>query len=646
MNRKTLGTIAAAILLVGLMACNSSKYTPPPPQETITATSGSAQSATVSTAFAAPLVATVTTGSTADSGVSVTFTAPGTGASGTFAGGGATATVSTDSNGHATSPVFTANGAAGSYTVTATASGATGTASFSLSNTSVAVTTQSFSFYAAGTDTADDFNFTIAGAVTVDSNGNVTGGEQDFNDGVGLTSPEPAGDSITGGTLVVSASGQGTLTLTTNNVNWPEEIFAVNFVNTDHALITEFDNVGTSTGSLDLQTMVAPTGSFAFTGAGIGLSPNFPTTVVGGVFTFGANTLSGTIDIDSGGTVALGSAFGATVGNPDTFGRGSLTNTTVGITFMYYIVGGEAIRFIDVDTTDTLLGSAFGQGDFAGGYSASSIGQSVISFTGTPIFVAEVLAGQISTTPATGAFNGVVDVDEGGTVASGSPILGTYSMASTGYGSLSITNGGALDAATLGVYAVDPNLNINDPNNPSGGGGALVADLDSAVTGIGVLVPQTDTTATDFTGPYAFDGQFVTINDEADFGGLGTVSGTAFSGTASLNDPFDDFGALALNSGVTFGGTLAPDGANPGRFDLSPLNMTFSGGAPIALTVSVYQASGGQLFWIEEGASSVFSGQLQQQPANPTFPAVKKAGPKVTAAKAAAPKAVSPKANK
>src|SRR6202040_1130817 len=55
---------------------------------TITATAGTPQSATISTAFGTALQATVKDGSNNPlSGATVTFAAPGSGASGTFAGG-------------------------------------------------------------------------------------------------------------------------------------------------------------------------------------------------------------------------------------------------------------------------------------------------------------------------------------------------------------------------------------------------------------------------------------------------------------------------------------------------------------------------------------------------------------------------------
>ena len=99
----------------------------------ITATSGTPQSATINTAFAAPLVATVKdTGGNPVAGVTVTFSAPSTGASGSFAGGVNTAV--TNANGVATSATFTANGTAGSYTVTATVAGVATPAKFVLTN--------------------------------------------------------------------------------------------------------------------------------------------------------------------------------------------------------------------------------------------------------------------------------------------------------------------------------------------------------------------------------------------------------------------------------------------------------------------------------------------------------------------------------
>jgi hypothetical protein len=109
---------------------------------TISATSGTPQTATITTAFAAPLVATVSSASGEPvAGGVVTFTAPASGASGTFTGGVTTVTVTTNSGGVATSSPLTANNLAGSYAVTAAAIGVTGSASFSLTNAKGTTTT-------------------------------------------------------------------------------------------------------------------------------------------------------------------------------------------------------------------------------------------------------------------------------------------------------------------------------------------------------------------------------------------------------------------------------------------------------------------------------------------------------------------------
>jgi hypothetical protein len=101
---------------------------------TITATAGNGQSATVNTAFATALRATVrNAGGVPMSAVTVTFTAPSSGASARF-GSSAVASAVTDSSGVATAPTLTANAQAGSYTVTAIASAATAPATFSLTN--------------------------------------------------------------------------------------------------------------------------------------------------------------------------------------------------------------------------------------------------------------------------------------------------------------------------------------------------------------------------------------------------------------------------------------------------------------------------------------------------------------------------------
>ena len=102
---------------------------------TLSAISGTGQSAVINTAFAAPLqVKVVNAQNQGKAGVLVRFTLPAAGASAQFAGGVSSVDVLTDANGVASSPVLTANGTAGSYAATATQGGQTAT--YQLINTS------------------------------------------------------------------------------------------------------------------------------------------------------------------------------------------------------------------------------------------------------------------------------------------------------------------------------------------------------------------------------------------------------------------------------------------------------------------------------------------------------------------------------
>jgi hypothetical protein len=627
----------------------------------IAATGGTPQTVQVNQPFAMQLQATVTVGGVGVSGVSVVFTAPTSGASGTFANNTNTETDITGANGVATSSTFTANATAGAYVVTATATGVSGTADFTLTNTAV----PTYAFYLSGMEAINGGpNFyAVAGSVAIDVNGNVLYGEQDYNDAFGIT----ATDLILPGSAALKvnpATGQRTLTLTTNDpLLGPGgsgiETLGVQFVNNNHALIVQFDGSATSTGSLDLQT--APStplpgnASYAFTLSGV--DPNYYSVVDGGVFSISADgqTLNGVVDVDdfsAGAAPVLGTTFsGAPISPPDMYGRGTITGTGLAGTLAYYIVGPEAIRIIDVDATDSAFGSAFGQGTTT--FTNTSLVRSAFAVQsnsfGFSIMGPFAAAGSF-TIPAAGTFTGIGDDDEFGFVATGTIIGGNYSISNAvggttynGYGSLTFTTP-LQDVTNLGIYMTDPNLNLNDPNNTTSGlGGALVADLDGyTLNGTGVLTPQTDTSPGNFTGSagtYAFGAQdyYVCYGCEFDFVGQGSFAAGAFSGTGLLNDVFGIFGTGLPDTGVTFSGTPLPDAdeSTTGRYTLftpKPLVVTVAGSSEF-LDVVIYQASGGQLFWLDEDVENLFLGPLEQQGSLTEVPGVKR-----SAAKSAKPK--------
>jgi hypothetical protein len=615
---------------------------------TITATGGTPQSTPISTAFAAPLLATVLDAdSNPVSGAVVTFTAPNSSASGTFVNGTITEAVTTNASGVATSNTFTANAnAGGPYVVTAAVAGVSTTTTFNLTNRPPSKT---YVFYLGG-QTAGLAFYSLAGLVEISPKGTVLFGEQDYNGAPTLTSPEPSGDTITGGNLTVNGAGQGTLTLNTNNTSVGVggiETLGVQFVNSNHALIIEFDGSATSSGSMDLQTLPsALNGGYAFTLSGVDI--NSLPVAYGGVFSVnnGTTLQNGLVDTNDDGTVTTGTALTGTLSTPgtaptpgasDEYGRGTITSVLNyegnPIVLNYYIVGAEAIRIIDVDSTDSAVGSAFGQGVNAISSSNASLGSSVFAVDGVPFPPNYAFAGLLNTSPATGTFSGVADDNEliNGIQLSASLITGTYAIGSNtlgnnGYGSLSIAPGDLGDVSALGIYLTDPTLNLIDPNNiTSGFGGALVADMDSALPGgTGVLIPQTNTTSAQFTGHYAFGAQdtnlFIGTACEFDFVGQGSVTTAGgLSGTGLVSDPSVTLGASTTNTGVTFSGVPLPDPSNAGRYTMSSSNSTPNpfvvtiNSVPTDFDITIYQASGGLLFWLDEDTSSVFLGSMQQR---------------------------------
>lgn len=662
MNRKSyIGMFLILTLGTGLWTgCSSSSGSSSHTQPMeIAATSGNSQTASLATAYAQPLVATVTEGGTPQQGVSVVFTAPSTEASGLFSNGTATYTATTGSDGTA-SASFTANAISGSYSVMAAVSSTpSASATFNLQNTGSIYSFNLNGLEATNAETGVANYYALAGSVVLSANGTVAAGEEDYNDGNGLTA---VGASITGGALSINSSGIGTLTLQTNNTSLGvsgTETLAVQFVNSNHALIAQYDGSATSSGTLDAQTLTsAPSGSYAFTLSGVD-PEGYNAYDAGGVLAVSGTSFTGTVDMNDAGSVTFGNSISAgTLTAPDAFGRGELSGLSVSgtpITVEYYVVGPEVLRLIVVDTTDSAIGSAFGQG--SGTLADTAIGNSVFTLFGNPYASSNyVMVGQLNTSQAASpsTFSAVADATEGQNVYGGvySPraLSGIYAVSDggNGYGDLTIQTWPAGEwgwpfpaIASMGLYAVDPTLNVVDPNNTTSGlGGALLANMDENWSGgTGVVVPQTDTNTADFTGNYDFGWQDISNGGayaagEFDFVGQGPVSsGTdttttpptptfALAGTTELNDLFGAFvsGSPATYPSAAIAVPLEADTTNVGRYTLdynqqsTLMSITSAnGGSTQYFGIVAYQASGGLLFWSEQDWNSLSLGVLAQQ---------------------------------
>ena len=653
---------------------------------TLTATAGTPQSAIAGTStdphnsFGVPLSVLVTDNQQNPvANVKITFTAPSNAASVVFSSSNlATMSATTNSQGIATSSSFRANTIAGTFTVTATQTGQTyPAADFTLTNWPEG--SQYYSFYASGENASAFGPYGVAGSVVISPTGLVLAGEQDYNDAF-VVSPEPSGDLITGGLLTLnSTTQQGTLVLDTNNLNLGingDETFAVQFVNSNHALIAEYDSTttaltATSSGSLDLQTLPSAgtsnlNGGYAFTLAGV--DPFFFPVAYGGVFSIsgGGQTLqSGLLDTNDAGLGAptpvvttTGVPITGTLTLPDSFGRGTITIPALNynvleqspypVSLNYYIVGPEVIRIIDVDTGDEVVGSGFGQGANSSNAGNASLGTSIFGVEGTTLANQYGTAGMFTTNASGTILSGVADDNEieFGLTVPDAPITGTYSVADTGYGNLTIPAGDLGDVSAFGLYMTDPKLNLLDPNNTtdSSGGGALLLDLDTILAGgTGVVIPQTNTSST-FTGQFAFGAQdqncFFGCGIELDFVGEADVTAGALSTTDVLfSDPYETLGEPTPATIARFDGTPQADPNNTGRFTMlssnatpNPLNIRPKD-APQQqqFNVVMYQANGNEFLWLDEDAASVFLGSLQLWGSFTTVPSSAAAKTPVTA---------------
>jgi hypothetical protein len=162
----------------------------------------------------------------------------------------------------------------------------------------------------------------------------------------------------------------------------------------------------------------------------------------------------------------------------------------------------------------------------------------------------------------------------------------------------------------VGVYFVDPKLNILDPNNTTNGtGGALLVSLDPTNVGTGVLIPQ-GTVSSALQGNLAFNGQAFNANGESDLSGqLVIATSNSASGKVDVNDLVGT--KQSTDAAVTSSANLTADTKNAGRYTLT-LTTNLSN-TPTTVTLVLYQIDGSGYLSVETDTSQIGTGTLQAQ---------------------------------
>jgi len=491
-------------------------------------------------------------------------------------------------------------------TITATASAdssvsVAGTTTITTGSTTSALNGQ-YAFLLTGADVTGFY--VAAGSVVADGDGNISSGEEDFCD---LSACDFV--QFTNGTYSVGADGRGSIQFSTADLG--PQTLAVVVTSSSHGLITEFDDVETSSGTLDLQDVNSFnvsqfTGGFSFALTGVDLN-NGLSADLGGVMTAdgsgGFN--NGTFDVNDAQT-----GFGTSTGvvlpvstSIDSFGRVTVSNGST--TFAYYIVNAKAIRMVEEDGNFVSAGSAYTQG--AGSLSVANLaGKSVFTEAGDSVLGSLALAGQFTADSGGSVSSGLMDVNDGGTISNGSISGSSFSGFASARGTLSLSGGVSANVTEFQVYLVDPGVNILDPNSSTGGGGALLLDSDSGAIGIGEIVPQSG--GSSFQGNYGANLQAFTTTDELDLEGQVAAMTGNLTGTGDLNDIDLNLQTIQLSPAEILTGTFTADGSNPGRFTGS-LQI----GNVQTVNLVYYQATNSQIILIEVDEVQQGTGVMIQQ---------------------------------
>lgn len=330
---------------------------------------------------------------------------------------------------------------------------AVGSGSMDLQNAgafSTAALAGTFAFNLSGVDAAGNPLATV-GSVTTDTTGAVTGGVEDTADN-GVISQNLA---ITGGSLTVAGNGRAILNVSTASGT---TTFAAYVVDTNHLKLVQTDTASGDQLAGDAFSQPATlsdaslSGPFAFTAAGANISLG-PSTV-GGVFTAdGAGGITGgTEDFNDAGSVVTDDPVLTTSSYSITGVRGTLTlqsgQTTVNFV-IYPTTSG--VQLLEIDNGFVLSGGAFQQtGTFSNTSISGTYGQNFTAAAG-----AEVDSVASLTADGAGHLTGIIDINNGGSLSTGTLLNGTYTVGSDGRGPYNISTG--IGPQGMAVYVVNGN---------------------------------------------------------------------------------------------------------------------------------------------------------------------------------------------
>jgi len=455
-------------------------------------------------------------------------------------------------------------------------------------------------FSTLGADSTGNANplLAIVGTFAANGSGGITGGTVDMNDPNFPSGPVKA-LAISGGKYSVTSDGRGQVTLSTASATpFGSSSIGLDFVLTSksHGSVTEFDANGSGSGTLDLQSSAALSGSYAFNLSGIDTGGSSLATV--GSFTLGAGgAITGVQDFNDAGIFTnetLGGSVTAGSGGAPGTATLSTSGTFGALSFDVYQVDSTHLKFIQISGGTFLAGDAFSQQGAA--LPTSSTTFAFVMGGGSS--AGPIAVGGLMPINGSGTISGgLVDINDAGTVTS-SPLTFTGSYAASG------TVGGRTLFSVSGFSVAAQFVGY-----PTASAGLQMLESDDAGTLGGVALAQSNPAPSlEASQGYAMGLSATNSNGEEDDIAEFTTTSSAFSGLIDINDQG------TTNFDQTFDGNYALDSPATGRGVLTTTSNSGVNGV-------FYAADSSTLLFLETDANQVGTGifELQNAGAQPAL---------------------------
>jgi len=301
-----------------------------------------------------------------------------------------------------------------------------------------------FAFSVSGFDedsTGAVFPLALIGQFNADGAGNVTSGNEDFNDAGTI------GSGTLSGSYSVSSNGRGLMTLNDSLGNTLN--FALYMVSSNQALFVSLDPAPDMVGSATQQSgnlgNAALQGNYVLSQSGIfstdSFNMDFQPFAAGGIMNAdGAGNISnGVLDANIGGTIADGLAFSGTYSADSSSGRGQTTFTagTTPLDYVFYQISPTTAYFLYVDSDGVITGTAEQQTPAS--FSNASLQGNFDLLLSDGTFGTTAISGQLFS-DGSGNLSGTEDQNLLGGLTPNDPFSGAYSIDSTGRGTAAITD--------------------------------------------------------------------------------------------------------------------------------------------------------------------------------------------------------------